>query len=420
MSKETHDELSDLLDSFQDDDTMEKKIEDFARKKERKSRTEKNAAVQDIKVHAQPKEEPEKIVLYHEAKEEQMVPEGDNEGTRVFTKQEIEEDAGQSSHTVVMNNAEIQTLIEENKGPALQRESALKKPPHKKNRSNPDKRKVLIIVLAVAGVLLIGGIVYGTIQLVNSSLHTDQTQEKHNNAFNDLKKYIENLGDDPKGLSGYESIYAKLSQSEKDEINELLRNKTGKTFEQIIEEIKSQKIEDSKNNNTQIAEQKAALKDQISELQGQLSSAKSELNNASSEKSSTESAFNAASQARSDAAAALQVAQNAEGSRASIQDEIDSIANQISELEQEDYSNETSDKLAELRARKTSLENQLAGLGSSDINAAQAAYDQADTAYNNAYNTYMQASDRASQAQATVDALNEKIAGLQNQLASLK
>ncbi len=32
----------------------------------------------------------------------------------------------------------------------------------------------------------------------------------------------------------------------------------------------------------------------------------------------------------------------------------------------------------------------------------------------------MQASDRASQAQATVDALNEKIAGLQNQLASLK
>lgn len=45
-----------------------------------------------------------------------MVPEGDNEGTRVFTKQEIEEDAGQSSHTVVMNNAEIQTLIEENKG----------------------------------------------------------------------------------------------------------------------------------------------------------------------------------------------------------------------------------------------------------------------------------------------------------------
>lgn len=36
MSKDTHDELSDLLDSFQNDDTMEKKIEDFARKKSEK------------------------------------------------------------------------------------------------------------------------------------------------------------------------------------------------------------------------------------------------------------------------------------------------------------------------------------------------------------------------------------------------
>lgn len=37
MAKDAKDELSELLDSFQNDDTMEKKIEDFARRKEKKS-----------------------------------------------------------------------------------------------------------------------------------------------------------------------------------------------------------------------------------------------------------------------------------------------------------------------------------------------------------------------------------------------
>jgi len=97
----------------------------------------------------------------------------------------------------------------------------------------------------------------------------EQTSEQQQKSFDQLKKFIDSLQEDPQGLTAYESTFKKLSNAQKKEINELLKAKTGKTFDELIKQIKSQKEEDSKNNNTQVAEQKAKLKDFF--LSGKLS-----------------------------------------------------------------------------------------------------------------------------------------------------
>ena len=62
MAKDAKDELSELLDSFQNDDTMEKKIEDFARRKEKKSRLDRKLEVdEDIRLHIPNQTETTKI-----------------------------------------------------------------------------------------------------------------------------------------------------------------------------------------------------------------------------------------------------------------------------------------------------------------------------------------------------------------------
>lgn len=421
MSKDTHDELSDLLDSFQNDDTMEKKIEDFARKKERKTRTERNKEEILIK-SVRPREEEKGPVLIHESEMEEET--NDHGGTMVFSKNKIEEDISQPSHTVVMDNQEIQTLIDENKGPSLHRESSVKTKKAVSNQKKPDKKKIAIIAGSVLGIVLIGGIVFGTVHFISSSLKPQDTQvATHDNAFNDLKKYIENLGDDTQGLTGYESTYSKLSDAQKAQINELLKNKTGKTFEQLISDLKSQKIEDSKNNNTEVAEQKANLKDQIASLQSDLAQAKNDLSTASTQFSQAEASMNSADQARNDAAAALQTAQqNYDSQTSTLNAQIADLQAKIAEVENEnpDYSDEANAELSDLHQQLTTAQNKLNSIDYSAVTNAQNAYTNADNAYNNAYNTYSQASNAVTNAQSRVDSINSHIASLQQQLNALQ
>ncbi len=420
MSKDTHDELSDLLDSFQDDDTMEKKIEDFARKKERKTRTERNTEEILIK-SVRPQEEKGPVLIHESELEEES---NDHGGTMVFSKNKIEEDISQPSHTVVMDNQEIQTLIDENKGPSLHRESSVKTKKVVSDQKKPDKKKIAIIAGSVLGVVLIGATVFGTVHFISSSLKPQDTEvATHDNAFNDLKKYIENLGDDTQGLTGYESTYSKLSDEQKSQINKLLKSKTGKTFEQLISDLKSQKIEDSKNNNTEVAEQKANLKDQIASLQNDLAQAKNELNAANTQLSQAEASMNSADQARNDAAAALQAAQqNYDSQTSTLNAQIENLQAKIAEVEEAnpDYSDEANAELSDLHQQLTTAQNKLNSIDYSAVTNAQNAYTNADNAYNNAYNTYSQASNAVTNAQSRVDSINSNIANLQQQLNALQ
>lgn len=426
MSKDSHDELSELLDSFQNDDTMEKKIEDFAKKKERRTRASRT--MEDLLVKPEPASKPvekeERIVLRRETETSPAADAGNGE-TMVFSKEKIEEDIAEPSHTVIMDNQEIQTLIDENKGPQLHRESQPQtrvRPGKKKS----DKKMIAIIAGSVVGVLLIGGIVFGMMNLISGSLNTKETASaQQENAFKDLKKFIDGLGDDTQGLTGYEATYSKLSAAQKAQINDLLKQKTGKTFDELIKELKSQKIEDSKNNNTQIAEKKAALKDQINQLKSQLGQAQSAASEANNILSRAQLDMNEAEKNRASAASALEQAQNdynaaQQEAQNELNEKIAQIQEKIAELSSEDYSDETSNKLAELHHELDALNAQGVTVDASALNAAQNAYSNADAAYNNAASAYQTASSNASAAQAEVDSLNGQISSLQNELNALK
>mgnify|MGYP000128650866 CR=1 FL=1 len=67
-----------------------------------------------------------------------------------------------------------------------------------------------------------------------------------------------------------------LSDEQQSEINKVLKSKTGKTFDELLAQVKSDAKDkaDASNNNTEIAQQKAKLKEQISNLKDDLADAK--------------------------------------------------------------------------------------------------------------------------------------------------
>ncbi len=446
MAKDAKDELSELLDSFQNDDTMEKKIEDFARRKEKKSRLDRKLEVdEDIRLHIPNQTETTKIK--YETTEE-IEPEPSGSKTMVFDKGQIDEDMNSGQHTVIMDNDEIQSLIDENKGPQLIRESdednkktvTLKRKPSAKN-----KKIIAIVVAGIVGLCLIGGLVYGIINFVQNSIldSKEQTSEQQQKSFDQLKKFIDSLQEDPQGLTAYESTFKKLSNAQKKEINELLKAKTGKTFDELIKQIKSQKEEDSKNNNTQVAEQKAKLKDEIASLQNQLQDAQNELDSVKSQLSQAQSTLNGAISQRDSAQTNLTNAQaryeqSKQQSQAQNQAKKTELENQISQLKDEanelakNYDSPDDEELqAALNGYNqqiANLQQQISALGSAEgdpnlynqVLQAQNAYDSANLEVSNAQNQVNSYEQSVNNAQATLDSINDQIAQKQSQLTALK
>lgn len=439
MSKESKDQLSEILDSFQNDDTMEKKIEDFARKKERKSRVQKA------------KKEPEERILFVEEeskksnqeeirieeKEESKKP--NNGGTMVFDKGDLEEDMNSGAHTVVMDNHEIQTLIDENKGPKLIHEESGKEKKVAPVKKKTNYKLIFMIISSVIGVVLIGILVFGIIRVVSNSIHSahEQTSQELEAAYNQIKDFIDLMGEDPQGLTAYESAYNKLSAEQKSKIDDLLRNKTGKSFSELIAQIQSQKEEDNKNNNTEIAEQKAKLKDQIATLQGQLQSAQSDLETATAQYNQAQGALNAAVSTRDSAYTELQNAQNRynqslsqnQSKIAALQVQVDSLTQERQAIRDsgEELSEADNQRIEEIQSQIMDLNSQIAALSNSvdqnlayQVQSAQSAYDKADAQVQSVQNEVSSYQASISSAQAKVDSINGQIAQLQSSLNALK
>ena len=78
--------------------------------------------------------------------------------------------------------------------------------------------------------------------------------------------------------------FNRLSDEQQSEINKVLKSKTGKTFDELLAQAKSDAKDkaDASNNNTEVAQQKAKLKEQISNLKDDLADAKQALDDANS------------------------------------------------------------------------------------------------------------------------------------------
>lgn len=271
----------------------------------------------------------------------------------------------------------------------------------------------------------------------------EQTSEQQQKSFDQLKKFIDSLQEDPQGLTAYESTFKKLSNAQKKEINELLKAKTGKTFDELIKQIKSQKEEDSKNNNTQVAEQKAKLKDEIASLQNQLQDAQNELDSVKSQLSQAQSTLNGAISQRDSAQTNLTNAQaryeqSKQQSQAQNQAKKTELENQISQLKDEanelakNYDSPDDEELqAALNGYNqqiANLQQQISALGSAEgdpnlynqVLQAQNAYDSANLEVSNAQNQVNSYEQSVNNAQATLDSINDQIAQKQSQLNALK
>lgn len=439
MTKESKDQLSEILDSFQNDDTMEKKIEDFAKKKERKTRVQKA------------KKEPEERVLLVEEKnktpnqeeikleEKEEVKKPNSGGTMVFDKGNLEEDMNSGAHTVVMDNHEIQTLIDENKGPKLIHEESLKEKKNLPVKKKTNYKLIFIIISSVIGLVLIGVLVFGIIRVVSHSINSahEQTSQELETAYNQIKDFIDSMGDDPQGLTAYESAYNKLSAEQKSKIDDLLRNKTGKSFSELIAQIQNQKEEDNKNNNTEIAEQKAKLKDQIATLQAQLQSAQSDLETIAAQYNQAQGALNSAVSMRDSAYTELQNAQNRynqslsqnQSKIADLQTQVDALTQERQAIRDsaEELSDADSQRMEEIQSQIMDLNSQIASLSNSvdqntayQVQSAQNAYDTANAQVQSAQNEVSSYQASLSSAQSKVDSINGQIAQLQSSLNALK
>lgn len=283
-NRNKQDEISDLLDSFEDEDVLERKMDRFAKRTHR---------------HAQEQEqEPEPLISVGDTtqvlsrEDLEAAKKSSQEGeTMMWDASSIDQESQDTNSTVVINDEEIQSLIDENKGPVTQREYVH----HKHVQTEPrrpepqTKKTIVMIVAAIIGVALTGLLVFGLIKFVTSGL-TDKTEEtEQTTAYEDLKSWIDSYStftdtalDE---IEDYESRYNSLSKDQQKEIDEMLKEKTGSTFNELLAKAKSADKVDSSNNNTKVAEQKAQLNNKIQDLKSQLSDAQQTLEEATSKQS---------------------------------------------------------------------------------------------------------------------------------------
>ncbi|MCF0259126.1 MAG: hypothetical protein HUJ54_04635 [Erysipelotrichaceae bacterium] len=339
MDPKRKDVLDSILDSMSVDDTIEKKINEFAENKQRKKRIERarENAAQFNETYGPKTEKPQEP--RHAASEgeektdqldipgfagqgannfiheepsptqtitslpEQAMPETDEGATMVFpgSRPPAQEEEEESAQTVVMSDQEIKNLLEEDE-PLLKREyvekgpssgSSLRQGTPRRQREVPvETHKVswkvpAIIVGCVLGALFI----FGGYQLVSGWIQekTSETSKAGKEASDKILDWITNtlkpladqgnLNEDAlKKITDYESFYNKLNAEQKAKINAELKTLTGKTFDELLAAAKKADKKDSSNNNTEIAQQKAKLKDQIQTLEAQKSSQAALLN----------------------------------------------------------------------------------------------------------------------------------------------
>lgn len=437
--KNENDEISQLLDSFQADqeDTLEQKMDRFT-KTQNRSRVKKHKPEPEIPFQSK-KEEPSLGDTFVVGSKDLNEPKEDLSATRtvMWNADELKQEADATNKTVVIDDDEIQSLLEEGKGPQLKREVINKKKDSKKKTFKKNNSKTgLYIGLGVVGVLLISLLIFGGIKLVTSGLSgsdekTEEVQKKNYQELLDFANNYDSLSSsEKKEIVDLESKYNSLTRKQREKIDEILEKATGKNFNELLAKANKKTNTNKKNNNTEIAEKKAELRKKISDLKNQLSEAKADLESAQKAQESAQSDVDSLKQQVNEAQSTLDKAQSAENSACATYSELLKILERIkvlSAIDNDKISQEENAELTELRTSHPDIEG--------EVNSAYEAKKAAEAANTDAKNKSNKsslenklstaqtklnsASSDVKDAQSKVDSLNSQINDYQSQLDDL-
>ena len=439
--KNENDEISQLLDSFQmdEEDTLEQKMDQF-KKTQNRSRVKKHKPEPEIPFQSK-KVEPSLGDTFVVGSKDLNEPESkeDLSATRtvMWNADELKQEADATNKTVVIDDDEIQSLLEEGKGPQLKREVINKKKDSKKKASKKNNSKTgLYIGLGIVGVLLISLLIFGGIKLVTSGLSgsdekTEEVQKKNYQELLDFANNYDSLSSsEKKGIVDLESKYNSLTRKQREKIDEILEKATGKNFNELLAKANKKTNTNKKNNNTEIAEKKAELRKKISDLKNQLSKANADLENAQKAQESAQSDVDSLTSKINSANSSLRDAQNAVNSAQSDYNNLVDILRRRAELDNIPNDQITQDELSELsdiRTNHPNLENEV-NSAKDDLDAANAALATAqknsnvsslETKLSTAQTKLNSASSDVKDAQSKVDSLNSQINDYQSQLDDL-
>lgn len=439
--KNENDEISQLLDSFQmdEEDTLEQKMDQF-KKTQNRSRVKKHKPEPEIPFQSK-KVEPSLGDTFVVGSKDLNEPESkeDLSATRtvMWNADELKQEADATNKTVVIDDDEIQSLLEEGKGPQLKREVINKKKDSKKKASKKNNSKTgLYVGLGVVGVLLISLLIFGGIKLVTSGLSgsdekTEEVQKKNYQELLDFANNYDSLSSsEKKGIVNLESKYNSLTRKQREKIDEILEKATGKNFNELLAKANKKTNSKKKNNNTEIAEKKAELRKKISDLKDQLSKAKADLESAQKAQESAQSDVDSLTSKINSANSSLKDAQSAVNSAQSEYDNLVSILKRRAELDNipnDQISQDELSELSDIRTNHPNLENEV-NSAKDDLDAANAALSTAQKNSNissleNKLSTAQTKLDSAGSdvkdAQSKVDSLNSQINDYQSQLDDL-
>ena len=414
-ARKPKDEISRLLDSFQDEEVLEEKMEGFTAQKRRQDRLQR-ASRQTVEPEPVQNETNDTIVLRPEPKKTESA------GTTVmFDPEKIEEEDTDTNKTVVINDNEIQSLLDEDKPPKLRREvvshggsSHRKEPmPHKKPTKKKGLSPAAIVGIVIAALMVVGILGFGVYTLMNSGKEdkTEEVTKKQKRDYDSIIDWLDSLtGDDYDGIEDWEEDYDSLTKEQKKKLNDYFEKITGSTFDELLAKAKSDSKKDSSNNNAKIAELKAQLKS----LQSQLSDAQSDLNDANSRLSSAQSDYDNWNNK-------LSTWQNTNAQLEQKQTELSTLEARMKELQNipaDQISEEELTELTQSYKKQASLQQEISNLqwklnGIGDYSSIQ-------SHVNSASSEVSQAQSDVDSAQSTIDQLTSQIQEVQDRIDALE
>lgn len=408
--RKENDEISKLLDSFEADGALEEKMEGFAAKKRRQDKYTQQINMIDVDDTQETKTPTANdTIVLRPARPQQTESEAGE--TVMFDPDQIEEQTELTNKTVVINDDEIQSLLEQEQGPKLRREvkGHSKKPVAKMRKKNDKTVKIVLAVLV--SLLVVAVIGTGAYVLLNGiGENAEAENDRRAVAYERIMDWLDTVDDDFTGIEDMEEYYNRLSDEQKEEIDDLLKSRTGYTFDELLARAKSDEKKDSSNNNTEIAELRAKL----STLQTQLSSAQSTLDSAKSTLTTRQSEYDALVEQSQNAAEAQA---NLESAQAAV-DECEARRQEL--LNKQSAGTITEEELIELdniyKVDWPSLNDALEQAQREVNNAPSVSQDQ----LNSASQAVSQAQSAVDQAQSAVDEINSQISQIQSQINELE
>ncbi|MGM9947259.1 coiled-coil domain-containing protein [Floccifex sp.] len=433
--KETEqDEISRLLDSYEDE-TLNQKMDAFAQSK--KKRINKNVKKEAEIPSFVKKENVSDTPIVLSAKDCKQEQSSNLSGTRAFNPKNINTKEESVSGTVVIDDNEIQSLLDDQKGPQLTRKKVSKKQEEPKedfhlkktSSAKPAKKQgggktIAVIVASVLGILLTILLIFGVVKIVQNFAGDNISSEMQEQYYQEIMDWVDNydLYDDEEKLEiiDLESKFNKLTDSQKEDIDTALIQKTGYSFDELLAKAKSKKKEDSKNNNTENAVKKAELKEKINDLKTDLSRAQSDLDDAQETLDQATSAYNKAVTAYNNEESTVNSYTSTIATYQSYQNTYNA---KYAEYLNTDYSDtETRDAIwKEVESAKANMDSIQSDYNTAvnNLNSAQSKMESAKSTMNDAKSNMDSAKQVVDEKQSVVDELKNKISVYQQQLDEL-